>query len=83
MPGTHWATELHSQPQGGSLLIPLGSENSFGLTFIKFPNTNFMTYKVFYLRRMSLLVLIGKCLSVGSVPELTVSFPCPDRLSAT
>lgn len=42
-----------------------------------------MTYKVFYLRRISLLVLIGKCLNVGSVPELTVSFPCPDRLSAT
>lgn len=85
MPGNHWTTELHSQPQGGSLLIPLGSQNAFGLTFIffKFSNTNFMTYKVFYLRRISLLVSIGKGLSVASVPELTALFPCPDRLSAT
>lgn len=55
----------------------------FNFHLFKFPNTNFMTYKVFYLRRICLLVSIGKGLNVGSVNELTVLFPCPDRLSAT
>lgn len=42
-----------------------------------------MTYKVFYLRRLYLLVSIGIRLHVGSVKELRALFPCPDRLSAT
>ena len=34
-----------------------------------------MTYKVFYLRRIYLLVSIGKCLHVGSVKESVVPTP--------